>query len=65
MHEIRRRRSHPPRMDGAVHWIVVLLASVAAWPVVGQAKPAVPDLSTVRSALETWRIGESLARSAA
>jgi hypothetical protein len=55
MHEIRRRRSSQRLAWTAVHWIVVLLTPVAARPVVGQAKPEVPDLSLVRSALEKYK----------
>ena len=54
MHEIRRRRSNQRLAWTAVHWIVVLLIAVAARPVVGQAKPEVPDLSLVRAALEKY-----------
>jgi hypothetical protein len=55
MHETRRRRSNQRLAWTAVHWIVVLLAPVAARPVVGQAKREVPDLSRVRSALERYK----------
>ena len=51
MHGIRCRRSNQRLAWTALHWVVVLLASVAARPVVGQTKPE-PDLSQVRSALE-------------
>ena len=55
MHEIRRRPSHQRLASTALHWIAVLLIPVAARPVAGQAKPGMPELSLVRSALEKYK----------
>jgi hypothetical protein len=56
MHAIKRHRLNHRLTWTAVHWIVVLLIPVAAWPLAAQAKPEVaPDLSRVRSALEKYK----------
>ena len=54
MHEIKRRRSNQGFAWTAASWIVLLFSPFAARPLVAQAKPDVPDLSSVRSALKKY-----------
>jgi hypothetical protein len=51
---MKRRRSNQPFVWAAASWIVLLLSPLAARPLVAQAKPDVPDLSVVRSALKKY-----------
>jgi hypothetical protein len=54
MHEIKRRRGNQRVARTAAGWIVLLLSPLAARPFLAQAKPDVPDLSVVRSALKKY-----------